>query len=592
MANNTTLQTFVLPDEARADRTALYARYLKGPVRLNQGTGIPIAPDACIDFTTFFNAFSHRKWRERTGLERVSLRLHGEGVVGVSVTTYTSSTAGFEVVATTVQLIPDGVVIALPALSLIAGEVVGVRLLGLADDAMLTAAAWTTDEPARHQVALAAVVTTFGREAAIHRTMRTFSTTTCEAARLGSVDLYVIDNERRLKVSDLDHVTVIPNPNLGGSGGFTRGLLEAMDAGRFSHVLFMDDDAACEPESVWRTMALLAYAKDPALAVAGAMLLTDRPCVQTEKGAYLDTTGATGATWRANRQDVDLSLLREVCNNEADSLVNYGAWWFFAFPIASVRSLPFPFFVRGDDVDFSLTNDFDIVTLNGVATWCDSFETKTGPETEYLAYRGWMALALMHGDRNAAFLALWNIIKLAKSMSLRFDYASMNAILDGIEDAMSGPDTFTKDPAPLAKLGRHKAKRTVERLSEADFKCFVAQTPIYDPFVKGGRRTRAASSGHHPAPVPGQRIRHAPTPWNFGGTPSLDSGTSAYGEGTKLFLFKRDNSAFLRGTLRSAKVLWLNRFKLAAAQHRYKDRREAIRSRAFWEPLLRGPGSR
>ena len=591
MANETTLQTFVLPDEARADRTGLYARYPGGPIRLNRD-GMTIVPNASIDFATFFNAFSHRKWRERTGLEHLSLRLHGGGRIGVSVTAYTSSTAGFEVAASTVELTPDGVTIDLPVLSQMSGEIIGTRLFGLADDARLTAAAWTTREQPRRAIALAAVVTTFGRQAAIRRTMKTFSSTTCEGTKLGTVDLYVIDNERRLEAAGLDHVTIIPNPNLGGSGGFTRGLIEAIDAGRFSHVLFMDDDAACEPESVWRTMALLAYAKNPALAVAGAMLLTDRPCVQTEKGAYLDTTGVTGSTWRANRPGVDLAQLREVCNNEADSLVNYGAWWFFAFPLARVRSFPFPFFVRGDDVDFSLMNDFDIVTLNGVATWCDGFETKTGPETEYLAYRGWMALALMHGDRNAAFLTLWNTLKLARAMSLRFDYAAMNAILDAVEDAVSGPEIFTRDPAPLAKLSRHKAKRTATPLTQEDFKRLLAQTPTYDPFRRKSLRAGTTMFGHHLATLSEQHVRHAQTPWNFGDTPLLDSEMTAYGEGTRLFFFKRDRFAFFRGKLRSTKVLWLSRFRLTTARRRYRAQGDAIRSRAFWEPLLRGPGSR
>ncbi len=77
-----------------------------------------------------------------------------------------------------------------------------------------------------------------------------------------------------------------------------------------------------------------------------------------------------------------------------------------------------------------------------------------------------MAFTLTHGDKNAAFLALWNIIKLARSMSLCFAYASMDAILDGIQDAMAGPETFANDPAFLAKATSargEEAGRTVQR---------------------------------------------------------------------------------------------------------------------------------
>ena len=581
--DNTVLQSFVLPDEARSDRTALYARYTRGPVRLCGEGGLLIAPDARIDFTTFFNAFSHRKWRDQTGLERLSLRLYGEGDVEVVVVAFTASAAGFDVHRSSVRLHPDGLSIEMPALSGLPGEIIGLTLCGTAGESVLRRADWTTSEPAKRSISLAAVITTFGRHAAVRRSMDTFSQTICARSRSGPIDLYIIDNERCLDLPSLDHVKVVPNANLGGAGGFTRGLIEAMESGDYSHVLFMDDDAACEPESVWRTMMLLAYASNPATAVAGAMLLAGSPHVQNEKGAWLDKTGATGSTWRGNRPGIDLSRLLEICNNEADDFVNYGAWWFFAYPIACVRSLPFPFFVRGDDVDFSLTNDFAIVTLNGVATWCDSFATKTGPETEYLAARAWMALALMHGTWNAAFLALWNTLKLARTMALRFDYAAMNAVIDAVEDAISGPDVFTRDPAPLAKLKRYKARRPCGTLGSEDFMRLTPQRHVdHNPAIVARTSRNVAASG---SPDP---IWHAVTPWEVNERALAGSKRSAYGEGTELFVFKRDRAAFLRGRLRLTKALWLGRLRLAGAQRRYKDVGPTIRSRSFWDPLLLG----
>jgi len=37
-------------------------------------------------------------------------------------------------------------------------------------------------------------------------------------------------------------VQLIPNKNVGGSGGFARGLVEALQENTYSHFLFMDDD--------------------------------------------------------------------------------------------------------------------------------------------------------------------------------------------------------------------------------------------------------------------------------------------------------------------------------------------------------------
>ncbi len=68
----------------------------------------------------------------------------------------------------------------------------------------------------------------------------------------------------------------------------------------------------------------------------------------------------------------------------------YGGWWFFAFPIKQVTRYPFPFFVRGDDINFSLANDFHITTLNGVVSFAEDFSDKESPMTLYLDLRNHM----------------------------------------------------------------------------------------------------------------------------------------------------------------------------------------------------------
>ena len=72
--------------------------------------------------------------------------------------------------------------------------------------------------------------------------------------------IHVVDNGRTLPVEELEteHVMVHPNLNVGGAGGFTRGMLEAMDhKEKPTHVLLMDDDVMILPESLIRTYNLL-----------------------------------------------------------------------------------------------------------------------------------------------------------------------------------------------------------------------------------------------------------------------------------------------------------------------------------------------
>ncbi len=586
----TILQRVILPDESRADRTKLYVNHRQGPVRLDLGSGMPVVPASLLDFCTLFGAFSFRKWRDTTGIEDLNLRVAGAGRIRLTLALYTVTGAAWNIRETEFELSEEGSVIALPPLSTLSGDLIGFEICGLADPAVLHSIVWETREPVRRDVRLAAVITTFGREAAVKRAMDTFSECTCANPPVGQVELFVIDNEQRLHPSCSDHVTIIPNPNLGGAGGFARGLREVLDAGTFTHVLFMDDDAACEPESVWRAMTLLAYAADPSVAVAGAMLLVDRPTIQTEKGGVFDRSGRSGTTWIAHNHYYDLAERARVCENEADREVNYGAWWFFAFPLACVTAMPFPFFVRGDDVDFSLSNKFKIVTLNGIATWCDSFGTKLGPVTEYLASRAWMALALIHGEPQAAFLSLWNRLRDAENTALRFDYAAMNAILDGVEDAMRGPEFFRDNPKPLQKLKMLKDSRTSDALTLAEFSSLVP--PIYGD--RRSERKARKSWGGHLYRMSDRRgiVGHFNPFWPFSKWGLSEADKAVVGDGAALDTLKRDRQAFLAGKWRMTKMLWTYRFRLASVQRRYAELGPAIRSRAYWDPLFAGQGQR
>ena len=55
-------------------------------------------------------------------------------------------------------------------------------------------------------------------------------------------------------------------PNLGGSGGYSRVMLEALrNTDCEQIILFMDDDIRIEPDSILRALALSQFAKTPTL---------------------------------------------------------------------------------------------------------------------------------------------------------------------------------------------------------------------------------------------------------------------------------------------------------------------------------------
>ena len=76
----------------------------------------------------------------------------------------------------------------------------------------------------------------------------------------------------------------------------------------------------------------------------------------------------------------DLTDEKEILINENEEKIalKYAAWWFCCFSVNNVkkRGLPSPFFIKGDDIEYSLRNESKIINLNGLAVWHEDFSGK------------------------------------------------------------------------------------------------------------------------------------------------------------------------------------------------------------------------
>lgn len=255
-------------------------------------------------------------------------------------------------------------------------------------------------------------------------------------------ELIVIDNSQNLPLINHTNIHLIPNKNLGGSGGFTRGLLEIIHKGNIGYCLFMDDDGTCEIESIKRTLALLRISKDPELAVAGSLLIDTQPHLLFEKSAYFDTQ--CHPLHQGQSIDSPLQLLEA---EKAESEPNqYGAWWFFGFNIKQVKHFPYPFFVRGDDILFSLMNKFKIMTSIGIGVWGEDFEEKQSPMTTYLDTRS--QLLISHTQSTAPlYKIILNQLKALLIYLTSFRYSSADAQLLALQDYIESPKNLIEDPS-------------------------------------------------------------------------------------------------------------------------------------------------
>ncbi|WP_353351240.1 hypothetical protein [Aquicoccus sp. SU-CL01552] len=439
----TTLQSLIWPEQGICTERDLYVR-LHGPAGFSAEEGmVHFSVDSRAEFNTWFNLFNIGKWQHNCALSDLQLSLEGAGRFEVSVFLALPERSWERLVNEVVSLSATAptLIDLSHVFDLELTEGVLFFELRALSRGKLTAADWVTADAPRRVPELMLSITTFRREAAVQRTARRFGSYISTSPLKDHIRLTVVDNGQSVTIPESSNVTVVPNENLGGAGGFSRGLLAARDSGA-SHCLFMDDDASVHMASLDRTWRFLAYAIDPATAVAGAMINASHRWAIWENGAVFNTR-CMPLYMGTDLRDPGQSFGMEYATTGPAPANFYGGWWYFAFPVDKVAHQPFPFFVRGDDVSFSLVHDFNIVTLNGVVSFQDSFTDKESPLTWYLDLRSHMAhhlsLPSMEiGALRTLKIAVWFFLRNLP----RMHYETIAAINLALADVLRGPEFF------------------------------------------------------------------------------------------------------------------------------------------------------
>jgi hypothetical protein len=437
-----TLQQVIFPEQNICTETALYF-HLDGIAGYRESTGsIHLEPGAVALFDTYFNALSIGKWHESCTLDGLFLGLEGQGRVELKVF-HAIPERSWELLCCEVISFARGAEHLADLSHYWRNATRGViyfEVKALARS-VIEKSRFMTRAPQQPLPKLAISITTFKREAEVEQTVRRLVDFLDGYEHGDLVHVQVIDNGSSAVIPKNARVSYIANRNLGGAGGFARGLIEAEASGH-THVLFMDDDASFHMENLRRTHAFLALARDPATALAGAMINNTHKWAMWENGAIFDRSCRPqfcGLDLRHRQSVLDLEYI-----SARESRPNfYGGWWYFAFPIAHVTHHPFPFFVRGDDVSFSLANGFRIVTLNGLVSFQDDFTEKESPQTLYLDLRGHL---LHHMQFDAIDIGRVGCAKVALRFIMRslvrFHYETAEAQLLSWQDVMRGPGFF------------------------------------------------------------------------------------------------------------------------------------------------------
>ena len=168
---------------------------------------------------------------------------------------------------------------------------------------------------------------------------------------------------------------IINQANLGGSGGFARGMYEAVENGS-DYALLLDDDVVVEPESLIRLLTFADLCRKPTI-VGGHMFdLYNR--------TVLHTFGEVVNPWRFQpsmpHEDQELghdfvrSNLRQTPWLHRRVDVDYNGWWMCLIPTSIIKEigLSLPVFIKWDDAEYGLrakAAGYPTVSMPGAAVW-------------------------------------------------------------------------------------------------------------------------------------------------------------------------------------------------------------------------------
>lgn len=329
-------------------------------------------------------------------------------------------------------------------------------------------------------VELSIATTTFRKEKFIERNIELVKT-----ELLGSdydianhLTMHVIDNGSTLPAAELsdEHVTVTPNENVGGAGGFARGMIESLEQSTpATHVLLMDDDVEVSPESILRTYNLLRIVNDEysEAFVSGAMLNIEDTQDQKEDTGFISTYDGSCVPAKPPLQ---VTKFVDVVYNECyDEQLNvptdahrYAAWWYCVIPTTVIKynGLPLPVFVRFDDVEYGIRCNPKFMTMNGICVWHAKFDIRYNAGVErYQTIRNQMIGQMVTGlvpDTKTMLHSLHHMVDLE---CRKFNYTDAELALAGFEDFLKGPQFIMQ---PVAQECFMRANREKEQLVPFD----------------------------------------------------------------------------------------------------------------------------
>ena len=573
-----------------------------------------------VEFFTYFNACPVAKWRKYTKAEEITLNLVCKG--DFLVTMFGHYTDGSDISKefydTNEYHLKEKSEISITVPKNIRSSVVGFQIAALSSGSKkkssnetafyLYEGNWSAliDKSSINDIRIALTTVTFKKEEYITCNMELLERElfyTDEPAK-DHIKVRIIDNGRTLDPEDFksEYMELIHNENTGGSGGYTRGMIEAINDKDFSptHVLLMDDDVMVLPEAFVRTYSYLALLKPEydERYLSGAMLFYERMNVQHEDIGFVHDDGSYGP----NKPDYNLQEWDAVLRNEQDINYHpnsYAGWWYCCVPVKKIKRdrLPLPLFIRGDDVEFSLANNAEFLSLNGICIWHRGFSTKFNACLElYMVHRNSLIIQAVSGICKGIDFAkridnyFWREL-------YRLSYNNCELLLDAVEEYCSGPEFLFK-PEGERIMKEHAKKNekmypvaTAYRDIPVDFSTIytMSETPLTDKEMRKYEKT--CNGQAMPSAVIKDKVAVIAYDWFYDPAKHYmaDKILAVNAFDHTAYLRTRDKARFEELVARRDRVMDYYEAHKSEIEQQYAEAGKILKTEKFWREYLKMP---
>ncbi|NNU27905.1 glycosyltransferase [Isoptericola sediminis] len=436
------------------DRRALY---LEGSAAEDADRAV-VAPDGTVvvpagtsqGFATYFGAFPASYWVRWTGttVARLELSLEGAGTVRVSRSAPDGSSA---VVAT--EPVAAELAIDVDVRDAADGGWLWFEVEAT-DEVRVRSGRWLVDVAPRREGRVSLAITTVNKPDFCHATLSAIAGSPALREVVDTVYVIdqgsdkVVDHPRHAEVARAlgDQLTVIDQGNFGGSGGFSRGMLETLESGADA-VMLMDDDVTVDPEALLRAVRFHRSAVDPVI-VGGHMLDYYAPTVLHAFSEHVDQRHFMwGSVVREQeRHDLATAPLRDTPWLHARADGDFNGWWMCLVPTTVLREvgLSLPFFIKWDDAEYCLRAGeagFPTVSLPGAALWHVAWVDKddTVEWQARLHTRNRVVTALLHARRPRGGTMLLDLLATDLKLLLGMRYYPVDLHVRALHEVLDGP---------------------------------------------------------------------------------------------------------------------------------------------------------